>query len=117
MSLIDPTQSALNSAIQGAAQRHQLLADNLANVNTPGYQRKDVDFHGQLRQAMEAGRTAPVAFAPTVERGVVSADGNGVDMDRESAELSKNALEQQALVSVARARIETLVTAITGSGA
>jgi flagellar basal-body rod protein FlgB len=116
VSLIDPTQSALNSAIQGASMRHDLLAGNLANVNTPGYQRRDVDFHGALQQAMQTGRPQDVRFAATTEPGVVSADGNGVDMDRESAELAKNALDQQALVSVAQARLSTLITAITGQG-
>ncbi|WP_022929079.1 flagellar basal body rod protein FlgB [Patulibacter americanus] len=116
MSLIDPTQSALNSAIQGASMRHDLLAGNLANVNTPGYQRRDVDFHGALQQAMETGRPQEARFAATTEPGVISADGNGVDMDRESAELAKNALDQQALVSVAQARLSTLINAINGQG-
>jgi flagellar basal-body rod protein FlgB len=116
VSLIDPTQSALNSAIQGASMRHDLLAGNLANVNTPGYQRRDVDFHGALQQAMETGRPQDATFAATAEASVVSADGNGVDMDRESAELAKNALDQQALVSVAQARLATLINAITGQG-
>ncbi|MDX8153209.1 flagellar basal body protein [Patulibacter brassicae] len=115
VSLIDPTQQALNSAIQGAAMRQQLLTANLANVNTPGYQRQDVDFHAQLRSAMATGETS-AAFTPAVERGAQSADGNGIDLERESAELAKNALDQQALVSVARSRIDILTTAI-GSGA
>ncbi|WP_320669655.1 flagellar basal body rod protein FlgB [Patulibacter defluvii] len=114
MSLIDPTQQALEGAIQGAALRQQALAGNLANVNTPGYQRRDVDFHAALRTAVERGR--PPAFATATETGVVRADGGGVDVDRESAELAKNALEQQALVSVARVRIEVLVHAM-GAGA
>jgi flagellar basal-body rod protein FlgB len=114
VSLIDPTQSALNSAIQGASTRHQLLAGNLANVNTPGYGRRDVDFHGALRAAMAEG-TTEVTLTPTVEASMVAADGNGIDLDRESAELAKNALDQQALVSVARNRLETVMVAITGS--
>lgn len=116
MSLIDPTQSALERAIQGASLRHQLLAGNLANVNTPGYGRRDVDFHGALREAMAGGDAERAVFAPTTERSAVSADGNGIQLDRESAELAKNALDQQALVAVARARIDTMVTAITGQG-
>lgn len=116
VSLIDPTQSALQRAIEGASMRQQLLAGNLANVNTPGYGRRDVDFHGALQQAMAAGDPASAVFAPTTETAAVAADGNGIDLDRESAELAKNALDQQALVSVARARIDTMVTAITGQG-
>jgi flagellar basal-body rod protein FlgB len=116
VSLIDPTQNALERAIQGASMRHQLLAGNLANVNTPGYGRRDVDFHGALREAMAGGDADRAVFSPTVDSAAVSADGNGIQLDRESAELAKNALDQQALVSVARARIDTMVTAITGQG-
>ena len=46
--LFDTTQFALEAAISGASTRQQALASNLANVNTPGYQRVDVDFHGSL---------------------------------------------------------------------
>lgn len=117
MSLIDPTQSALERAIQGASLRHQLLAGNLANVNTPGYGRRDVDFHGALREAMAGGGDADrTIFAPTTDDAAVSADGNGIQLDRESAELAKNALDQQALVAVASTRISTMITAITGQG-
>lgn len=116
MSLIDPTQSALERAIQGASMRHQLLAGNLANVNTPGYGRRDVDFHAALRDAMETGDPSRATFAPTVDHRSAAADGNGIDLDREAAELAKNALDQEALVAVARGRIATLTTAITGQG-
>jgi len=43
--LFDTTQAALEATIAGASQRQQALASNLANANTPGYQRVDVDFH------------------------------------------------------------------------
>ena len=49
--LFDTTQLALQRAIAGAAQRQEALAANLANANTPGYQRVDVDFHGALAAA------------------------------------------------------------------
>ncbi|CAB4931490.1 unannotated protein [freshwater metagenome] len=116
VSLIDPTQGALERAIQGASMRQSLLAGNLANVNTPGYGRRDVDFHGALRQAMQVGDPESATFTPTTDTTAVSADGNGIDLDRESAELAKNALDQQALVAVARGRLDTFVTAITGQG-
>ncbi|MCK9247729.1 MAG: flagellar basal body protein [Solirubrobacteraceae bacterium] len=117
MTLIDPTQQALHAAIQGAGMRHELLASNLANVNTPGYQRRDVDFHAALRGAMAAGEPGAARFDPVTEAGAVTADGNGVDVERESAELSKNALEQQALVTVARVRLEILTLAMGANGA
>ncbi|MGH2970143.1 MAG: flagellar basal body rod protein FlgB [Solirubrobacteraceae bacterium] len=119
--LFDTTQSALEAAISGAAQRQQALAANLANANTPGYQRVDVDFHGTLSAALDGGEGAQerlhgVSFAPQVDAsGATRADGSSVDVDAESAKLAANALEHQAAVQVAHARIGILKAAM-GTG-
>lgn len=108
MPLFDITHVALERALTGASVRQQALTENLANANTPGYQRKDVDFHSALQQALGAGDTAAVhntAFTaqPTGE-GPMRPDGGTVDVDRESTELAQNAMEYQALASIIKAR-------------
>jgi flagellar basal-body rod protein FlgB len=119
--LFDTTQAALEGAIAGASARHQALASNLANANTPGYQRVDVDFHSTLSAALGSGEGARDAlhgasFAPQVDAaGAVRADGSTVDVDAESAKLAANALEHQAAVQVAHARIGILKAAM-GTG-
>jgi len=116
--LFDTTQLALERAIGGAAQRQSALAANLANANTPGYQRVDVDFHGALQAALESGTDSRAAVERTTfsaERDAAAvnrADGNGVDADAESAKLAANALEQQAAVQVAHARLAILKSAM-----
>jgi flagellar basal-body rod protein FlgB len=117
--LFDTTQLALQGVISGAAKRHEALASNLANANTPGYQRVDVDFHAQLASAMGRGTGAASAlegmtFAPERDTsiGAVQADGSTVDPEAESAKLAENALEQQAAVQVAAARIGILKSAM-----
>jgi flagellar basal-body rod protein FlgB len=114
MSLFDTTQLSLEAALRGSSLRQTLLTANLANVNTPGYQRKDVDFHAELASAMRSGEALEsVAFSPSTDSArVVRADGSGIDADQESAELAKNALEYQALVSVAGTRTNILQTAM-----
>ena len=115
MSLFDDTQISLERAMSGANLRQQLLSNNLANAETPGYQRQDVDFHGQLAQAMQTGdpqAIESVQFTPQTDNQVMRADGNGVDVDTESAQMAKNGLEYDALVSVAKARIQILQTAM-----
>jgi flagellar basal-body rod protein FlgB len=114
MSLFDTTQLSLEAAMRGSSLRQTLLTDNLANVNTPGYQRKDVDFHATLRDAMQTG-AAPesVAFSATTDSArTVRADGSGIDADQESADLAENALDYEALVQVAGARTTILQTAM-----
>jgi flagellar basal-body rod protein FlgB len=116
--LFDTTQLALERAIEGAGKRHEALAANLANANTPGYQRVDVDFHGALSSAIGSRETlSKLSFAPArdASAGAVRADGATVDVDAESAKLAANALEHQAAVQVAHARIGILKAAM-GTG-
>jgi flagellar basal-body rod protein FlgB len=113
--LFDTTQLALEGAIRGAGARHQALAANLANANTPGYQRVDVDFHGALAAAIDSPEALhAVSFSPArdASAGAVRADGSTVDVDSESAKLAANALEHQAAVQVAHARIGILKAAM-----
>jgi flagellar basal-body rod protein FlgB len=115
VNLFDTTQLGLERAMAGAGMRQATLAGNVANANTPGYQRRDVDFHTALNAAMDAGSSAVerVAFSPeTVRGGAVRADGNSVDIDVESATMARNALDYEALVSVSRARIDILESAM-----
>jgi len=114
MSLFDSTQISLEAAMRGSSLRQTLLASNLANVNTPGYQRKDVDFHAALREAQQTGQSLEtLSFSPTTDTSrTVRADGSGVDADQESAALAENALEYEALVQVAGARTNILQTAM-----
>ena len=116
--LFDTTQLALERSIEGAGRRHQALAANLANANTPGYQRVDVDFHGALSSALgDRDALERTSFSATVDasRGAVRADGGTVDVESESAMLAANALEHQAAVQVAHVRIGILKSAM-GTG-
>ncbi|MDP9401693.1 MAG: flagellar basal body rod protein FlgB [Actinomycetota bacterium] len=115
MELFDTTHSALERAMHGASLRQATLAENLANANTPRYQRRDVSFHDALRSALVGGKEAleTVEVTPIVDtEAPLRADGSNVDVDREAAELAKSGLEHEALVTVARARTDILRTAM-----
>lgn len=116
MALFDLTTNLLEQALVGASARQQALANNVANANTPGYRRVDVDFHSALRDALADGRVGnddPTRFAPMPDGSTpVRADGSTVDTDTEMASLSANALEYQALVSIQRTRIHMIESAI-----
>ena len=75
MSLLDTTQLSLEAAMRGSMTRQSLLTNNLANADTPGYQREDVNFQGTLQSALAAGSSpTSVNFTPTTQPGSVSAD-------------------------------------------
>jgi flagellar basal-body rod protein FlgB len=113
MSLLDSTQLALESAMRGSMLRQSLLTNNLANVDTPGYQREDVNFQGTLQSALAAGQSpANVSFDPVSQAGATQADGNGVSSEQESANLAENGLLYENLTGVAAARNDIMKTAI-----
>ena len=109
--LYDTTQVALERALAGASLRQQALANNVANINTAGFKRSDVDFHSAIAAAMGGGteRLESLTFAPAVDTATsMRADGNNVDADQEMAALAENGIEYQALVAVAKARMQML---------
>lgn len=101
--------------MRGALARQSLLSENLANVNTPGYQRRDLDFRGVLAQAVQRGSSVDhvdYASGITTSSAAMRPDGNSVDPDVEGAELASNGLEYSALVKIYHARNEILREAI-----
>ena len=115
MPLFDITHVALERALSGASVRQKARTENLANANVPGYQRRDVDFHGTLQRALGGGKPAleTTAFSAQVtNEGAVRPDGGTVDIDRETTALAENGMEYQALASVIRSRSDILRTAM-----
>jgi flagellar basal-body rod protein FlgB len=110
------------------ARRAEVLAGNLANADTPGYQARDVDFARVLAGAAEpparlrathAAHLPPAASAASPELlyrmpRQPSIDGNTVDTQVEYAEFARNALQYQASLTFLTARIKGLMTAIRG---
>ncbi len=113
MSLADNTQLALETAMRGAWMRQTLISNNIANANTPGYQRETLNFQGALRAAL-AGNGSPseVALAPEIQPGSAGPEGNGVNIDQESALASENGLEYEAIVQAMGARNQILRSAM-----
>jgi flagellar basal-body rod protein FlgB len=89
------------------SERQKLIASNIANVDTPGYRTQDLDFHSEFENA--AGE-APDVIEP--QGLAVKADGNNVNLDRESRLLAENALRFSIASSFARAELTSLKTAI-----
>ena len=118
MSLFDTTQLSLEAALRGSSLRQTLLTDNLANVNTPGYQRKDVDFQSALAAALGEGKSAVATSSirtVTDTSAPLRADGSNVDPEREGAIIARAGLEHDALVSIANTR-NSILRAAMGVG-
>ncbi len=121
MSITDLMQKALS----GAWLRHELLADNIANSETPGYKGRRLDFQSYLQEAarphlmLTRTETSHIqkqgagSFMVTLDRSSVTPDGNSVDVDKEMAEVSANALYYAAVSRQLTAQFSLLRKAIT----
>lgn len=115
MELFDTTQIGLERALSGSSLRQQAIAQNIANVNTPGYRRKDVDFQTALHDAWNDGKHAVEGASiasSTDDATTMRADGNAVDIDAEASEQAKNGLTYEAVSQVMKARTSIIKSAI-----
>jgi flagellar basal-body rod protein FlgB len=115
MELFDTTQIGLERALSGSALRQQAIAQNIANVNTPGYRRQDVDFQSALAAAWDGGEQSVESVTPRTEAdtsAVMRADGSSVDIDQEAATQATNGLQYEAVSTVMKTRIAILKSAI-----
>jgi flagellar basal-body rod protein FlgB len=103
--------------------RHQAIASNLANVETPNYKRLDVSpsFEAQLRQAVAGQDSAEIASlqpALAVDTGAISgrSDGNTVQLETEMLKLNQNTVENTLETQLVSGSLARLRLAITGKG-
>ena len=92
----DVTTSALKSALDGLAQRQRVTADNIANLNTPGFLAGRVDFESSLRGALSGGEnpsTAQALVARSLEP--TNTNGNNVNLDSETVIATETGLRYQ----------------------
>ncbi|MBI4889759.1 MAG: flagellar biosynthesis protein FlgB [Acidobacteria bacterium] len=90
------------------AQRQRLVAANMANVDTPGYRTKDLDF--QFEYMSLSPGAAPQVIEPAGL--VVKNDGNNVSLDRESRLLAENALRFNVAANLLRGELRDIRKAI-----
>ncbi len=110
-----PQLANLKHLLQASAMQHQVVSHNIANTNTPGYQRREVDFSAVVAQLDARGsQAAKSESAPVIIDSLAAArrDGNTVDPDRELSELSKNTMRYQTLLQLAAHQLEQLQIAI-----
>jgi flagellar basal-body rod protein FlgB len=113
----------LERVLDQAAFRHQVLATNLANIDTPGYRTRDArTFAGEIVRAMAGdgpeGASGESAFMSPVAyeiRGLSERpDGNNVSVERESLLLAQNQLRFEVAVAFLKSEFHRLSNAING---
>jgi len=119
-SLVFDDVSVLNNKLMELAQeRQKVIANNMANSDTPGYVRHELEFQGRLKQIMSDGNTDAIAnLKPELvldESGPMKDDGNNVSISNEMNEMMQNGVYFNLLAKAFSTRIGILKSAITGS--
>jgi flagellar basal-body rod protein FlgB len=115
---IDRTIEGLANTMTLLQRRHEVLVSNVANLETPGYRAREVDFGAALEEAFtgqtaESGPAAPQTLVdPTAP---ARADGNTVDLDLQMAKLGQNGGRYVALAKIMGMRIALMRLAMEGN--
>jgi len=114
MSWINSVQiDLLQRFLDLTVKRQSLITSNIANVDTPGYRSKDIDFQGELERALQGGQTGETEpFVREVPGLVTRPDGNNVSVDRESLLLSEVQLQFGAAEQLIKSQFKNLRLAI-----
>ena len=123
--LFGKTEQALEAATHYSGLRHKVVANNIANVDTPGYKAVDISFKEQLGdviRAQEKGfgasslREPTLSFIPDLNSRRPSIDGNTVNIDQQLTMLSQNAIYHNACVQLLNSKFRILKTALSPGG-
>ncbi|OWZ84222.1 flagellar basal body rod protein FlgB [Natranaerobius trueperi] len=130
----DTPINLLGNSLNTTTKRHEVISNNIANVNTPGYKKQSVEFESilqdkinfdsQIRGKTTSDKHLPIGSpnnATDVEPKVITEnttsmrnDENNVDIDTEMARLSKNTIKHQTLTRQLSGELNKLRTAIQG---
>lgn len=105
----------LTKLMEVSDMRHRVVSQNLANVNTPGYQRLQVNFEDELAKQILGGSDVDLTREPEIvadDTLPARADGNNVDIDMEIGELQRNATLYQTYSQLLATQFATMRMAI-----
>jgi flagellar basal-body rod protein FlgB len=109
----DVSSMAWKAALNGLAQRQRVTADNIANVNTPGYLAGRADFESTLRGELRSGKT-PSLTGGSVARSLepTNTNGNNVNLDSETVIATETGLRYQLALNALDGKYSLLRTAL-----
>jgi flagellar basal-body rod protein FlgB len=122
------TIPVLEQLVNFAQMRHQVLAGNIANLDTPGYRTRDLstdDFEASLRQALEARDEQSASFVPHNEalnpfapvkadmEGILRHDDDNVGLEQQLMEIAKNQMQHNLAITVMNNQLQLIGAAIS----
>jgi flagellar basal-body rod protein FlgB len=125
MTSTTPLLPTLETFLRLTNSREQAISANMANVDTPGYRTRDIDFQGELKRAMNgvlsdseySSETAQMNPVVQEVKGLMERpDGNNVNIDREGMLMAETQLQYQIGVQLVKHQFHQILSAISGGG-
>ncbi|NLT95117.1 MAG: flagellar basal body rod protein FlgB [Clostridia bacterium] len=126
----NPTMDILKKSLAASSLRHQVISNNIANINTPHYKRQLVVFEEELNKALQKNENIslnrthslhlPIKhldFSPQTivdDKSTMRTDGNNVDIDLELAMLAENTVRFNVLSQAINKKFSILRNVIQG---
>lgn len=127
MRIFDSTMHTLEQSLDYATKKNKLISNNIANVDTPNYKAKDIQFKQVLDQkvtSLKGKTTHPkhISFSSSTspyqvyaqQNSMFNHNGNNVDIDKEMSKLAENQIYYQSLVDRLNGKFSLLQTVIKG---
>ena len=118
-----PMMAMLENYLKLASSREQSISANMANIDTPGYRTRDINFESELHKVMSEGLrqsedgVETVQFSPIVHevQGLMERpDGNNVSLDHEGLMLARTQLQYQLAIQLIQNHFHQQLSAING---
>jgi flagellar basal-body rod protein FlgB len=91
----------LEKALNIRGMYHKVLASNVANIETPGYKEKDIDFNAELERSLKGGGMGDIQIREKRDPGGVDGiDGNSVNAEDQIVKLTENSMMFNAFVQL-----------------
>jgi flagellar basal-body rod protein FlgB len=107
-----PLMQLLEKFLDVTSERHKLVVSNMANIDTPGYRTKDIDFRGELERASTDGNSDFMPVVRNVSGLLERPDGNNVSLDREGLLMAETQMQFGLGVQFLRHEFQNLMIAI-----
>jgi flagellar basal-body rod protein FlgB len=119
LAVSDAVSRVLGVALDGVTMRQKVTADNISNVDTPGFRAMSVDFESSLRQAVDSGDITAtsdggVQVETTPTDTPVGANGNNVDLRKETLSAVQTQYQYQMLTRAVNDRFTLVRDSIGG---
>lgn len=117
MDIRGPNSDLLLRLMTASSDRMRVIAGNLSNQNTPGYQRREVEFEALLQEELESGTPdlSSIHAQTVIDTETPSrADGNNVNAEMEVSSMRENLMRYQLYATIMRGQSKLLQSAIHG---